>query len=578
MLHHLSVRDFALIDRLELSFDAGMAVFTGETGAGKSILLQALGVLTCERAKGDVIRKGEKDAEVAGQFVLDGRSLARVGRLLDEHGLPAADDGVLLVRRVLSQAGRHKQFINGSMATVAQLKEIVGPLVDFTGQHAAQALMRPGAQLNLLDGYGGLLDDRADVAAAFDVAKALHDEKQRLLDAENNKAARADYLRFQLEEIDDVAPESDEMTPLEQERERLMNVASIQQGVAECSHVLVDDDAAALTQLQRAARALEHAARNDDGLGPLVERLNEAVALVDDVSIDISRYQGGLEENPARLQEVDDRLDALRNLCRKHGPELDDVIAQRDAMAEELDAIDHAEERLQQLDDELEQARSTLEHKALALSARRREAAEALAQAAQAELQDLSMKHAQLDVALRALPSGHTALVASVDDDEVGLSRTGCDRVELMLAANAGEGHAPLTKAASGGELSRVLLALKRCLLQKDPAPISVFDEVDAGVGGAVGEVIGEKLAAIAHGRQVLCVTHLGQIASQATTHFKVEKATTDNRTVSSIAVLDDDARVQEVARMLGGKVITDTTVEHAQEMLRRAAAVESAA
>ncbi|MCP4503701.1 MAG: DNA repair protein RecN [Deltaproteobacteria bacterium] len=570
MLVHLSIRDFALMDRLELSFNEGMAVFTGETGAGKSILLNALSVLSGARAKGDVIRQGKQDAEVAGQFALSGLAKERVDALLQNKGLPPCDEGNLLVRRVLSQAGRHRQFINGSMTTVAHLKDIIGPLVDFTGQHAAQALMRPEAQLNLLDGFGGLHELRSEVNLAYDQAKVLLDERRDLFEAEQNKAARADYLRFQLEEIDDVEPMHGEMEPLEQERERLKNVASIRQGILECSDLLVDAEASALSQLQRAHLSLENAAKSDDGLQELLSRLAEAVAIVDDAAMDISHYQSGLEENPHRLTEVDDRLDALRTLCRKHGPDLEQVLQQRESMAEELDAIDHAEERLQLLEAELEKARLHLEKKSQLLHERRKTASISLAKETQQELADLSMKQAKLDVAVLALAPGNSALSGSIDDENTGFSRSGCNRVELMLAANAGEGSQPLAKAASGGELSRVLLALKRCLLQKDPAPISVFDEVDAGVGGAIGEVIGEKLSAIAAGRQVLCVTHLGQIASQAHVHFKVEKETDGERTVSRIATLNDDERIQEVARMLGGKVITDATLDHAQEMVER--------
>lgn len=568
MLVHLSVRDFALIDSLELGFGPGLTAVTGETGAGKSILLGALSLLLGGRAKADQIRTGTEEAEVAGQFVLSGRLLERMNRLLDEVGLPPCEDGALVLRRVISRAGRHKQFVNGALATVAQLKDVAEPLVDITGQHAHQALLRANVQRELLDAFGGHEDEVDAVGELYRAARALAEEKAALAAAESDKLQRAEYLRYQLDEIRAVDPKPGEEESLTQERARLMNTERLREAVSGARELLVDGDDA-LSRVQAAARALAKVGADDAELASLASILEEAAALIDDVGRSLARHDG-FEDDPERLAAVDDRLHAIRRLTRKHGGDVESVLAAAEKMAADLDAIDNAEERLLAVEAELEGALRKLSQACDTLGGKRRAAARLLARKVQDELGDLGMPHATLEVRVEPLPaSADTPLVDGSGEQRRALSEHGADRVELLLSANPGEPMKPLAQVASGGELSRVLLAVKRVLLAADPVPLSVFDEVDAGVGGAVGEAIGEKLRKIADGRQVLCVTHLGPIAAQAHHHFRVEKRAEGQRTSTVVRPLGTDERVDEIARMIGGRQLTSATRDHAAEMLR---------
>ncbi len=568
MLVHLSVRDFALIDSLELGFGPGLTAVTGETGAGKSILLGALSLLLGGRAKADQIRTGTEEAEVAGQFALSGRLRQRMDALLSELGLPACEDGALVVRRIISRAGRHKQFVNGALATVAQLKDVAEPLVDITGQHAHQALLRANVQRELLDAFGGHEGDVDAVAELYRTARALADEKAALTASESEKLQRAEYLRYQLDEIRALDPQPGEEESLAQERTRLMNTGRLREAVSGAMELLVDGDDA-LSRVQEAARQLAKAGSSDGEIAQLAGILEEAAALIDDVGRSLSRH-GGFEEDPERLAFVDDRLDALRRLLRKHGGDVGSVLQAADKMAADLDAIEHAEERMLVVEAELAKALRKLSQACDTLSGKRRAAARLLARKVQEELTDLGMPSASLEVRVEPqAAASDSPLVDGSGDSRRALSEHGADRVEALLSANAGEPMKALAQVASGGELSRVLLAVKRVLLVADPVPLSVFDEVDAGVGGAVGEAIGAKLHAIADGRQVFCVTHLGPIAAQAHHHLRVEKKAEGQRTKATVRPLDNGERVEEIARMIGGRQLTSATRDHAAEMLR---------
>lgn len=571
MLVHLSIRDLAIIDALELSLGPGMTALTGETGAGKSILIDAIGLLLGGRARADVIRTGAEEAEVAAQLSLSGRVLDEVRRRLEAEGLPPCEDGALLLRRVVSRAGRHKQFVNGTLATVAQLKEVAEPLVDITGQHAHQALLRSGVQRELLDAFGdhdALLDE---VGRLYDEAHALAAERDRLSASEEEKLRRAEYLRFQVDEIRALDPRPGEVEALAEERARLMHAEKLKEAVARALDALVEGGEDALARVQVAAQALGKAGAHDARLAKLAGLLEEAAALIDEVGRELGRY-GDAEEDPGRLEEVDERLDALRKVLRKHGGDIASVLSQAEQMERELEELEHAEERLAEVEKALKKKTAELIEAAGALSGKRRAAARIFASRVEEELQDLGMPKARLDMRVEPLPATADAIfVGGTGEARYALSRSGADRVEMFLAANPGEDAAPLSKVASGGELSRVLLAIKRVLLEKDPVPVTLFDEVDAGVGGAVGEAIGDKLRTIAEGRQVIVVTHLAQIAARAHHHLRVEKAEVNGRTRARIEPLEGEARLEEIARMIGGRTLTDTTRDHAAEMLAMA-------
>ena len=579
MLSHLTVKNVALIESVELSLAPGLTVLTGETGAGKSILVEALLLLLGQRASAEVVRTGAAEAVVEGLWVLSGETARRVDALLVEAELPPLEDGALVLRRVVSREGRHKQQVNGALCTVAQLRAVAEPLVDFTGQHAHQQLLRKDAALPLLDGTAGLFDDVGAMGRAYARAAALQAELVQLRQKEAEKERRLDVLRFYLDEIEALAPEVGEDERLELERRRLMNAGRLRDALTETRALLCDGDDDALTKVQQAQAALRRASRDDPGLVDVARSLDEAAAVLDDVARTLQR-RADVDDDPSRLAVVEDRLDALKRVTKKHGGDLAGVLRAQTALAEERATLEQAGERIEALEKQLRAAVDDATAIARRISVRRAAAAPGLASAIERELPALGMPGARVTVRVEPLGSSTTSssststtTSALCQDDGTPLSKTGSDRVELLFSGNAGEAPEPLAKVASGGELSRVLLAVKRVLLENDPVPVSVFDEVDAGVGGAIGEAIGEKLEAIAgRHRQALVITHLPQIACRGDTHLVVEKGLDGGRTVSRVRVVADDARVDELSRMLGGREITAATVEHARDMLGRAA------
>lgn len=592
MLSHLTVKNIALIDHVELSLQPGLTVLTGETGAGKSILVEALLLLLGQRASADVVRQGASEGVVEAQFHLSGACAAEVAALLAHNELPPLEEGTLVLRRLLSREGRHKQQVNGALCTVAQLKSVSEPLVDFTGQHAHQQLLRPAAALPMLDGFAGVFADVALMAAAWAAAQASSSELLELRQKEAEKERRLDVLRFYLDEIETLDPHPGEDRELEIEKRKLQNAGKLKDAVQEATNLLVDGDDDVLTKAQQALQALRRAERDDPDLSPLVRSLDEATALLDDVARSLNR-RGDIDSDPHRLLAVEDRLDALRRVMKKHGGDLEAVLAAKDKLTAERLLLDDAASRIVQLEQKLRDDVDAAAVIADRLHAARTAAATALAREVEVELPSLGMASGRILVRVEALPA---AAASSSSEGSVRradgrpLLKSGGDRVELLFSANAGEEPAPLSKVASGGELSRVLLAVKRVLLARDPVPVSVFDEVDAGVGGAVGEAIGEKLEALAltsttatatttmTGRQVLCITHLPQIACRGAGHLVVEKGVADGRTVSRVRAVVGEARVDELSRMLGGKEITAATVSHAREMLERASAARATA
>ena len=571
MLAHLSVQNLALIDSVELSLQPGMTVLTGETGAGKSILVEALLLLLGARASADVVRSGATDGSVQAQFVLPAGLADKVSGILAEQGLPPLEDTTLLLRRMISREGRHRQSINGALCTVAQLKQVAEPLIDFTGQHAHQQLLRPGAALQLLDGFADHEALLAQMKTAFDTARSAAAELAELSQKEAEKERRLDVLRFYLEEIEDLDPRAGEDEELVLEQKRLQNAGRLRDAVGEAHALLADGDNDALTRAQQALQTLQRATRDDPTLVAVAQTLQEAVALLDDAARTLQR-QSEVEDNPERLQTVEDRLDALKRVMRKHGGDLASVLAARHKLTTERQTLETATQRIAELEGDLSASLAQAVSVAGTLTTRRRAASKRLAVAIAAELPALGMASAQVEVRIEATAPADGPLRRP---EGAALLSTGADRVEMLFSANAGEALQPLAKVASGGELSRVLLGLKRVLLAKDPVPVSVFDEVDAGVGGAVGDAIGEKLEAIsAEGggfRQVLCITHLAQIAARARNHLVVEKAIEGGRTLSRVRVLGDEDRITELARMLGGKEITPATLQHARDMWGRA-------
>jgi DNA repair protein RecN (Recombination protein N) len=563
MLTFLRVRNFAIIDELEVELAAGLHVVTGETGAGKSILVDALDLVLGGRGKPELVRTGAAQAEVEATFDVSGDPLLR--ERLAARGIEETDE--LIVRRVVAAGGRTRAYVNGSLATQAELAELTAGLADISSQHEHHTLTDPARHLGYLDAYGRLEDERAKMKvayAALDAARdALADAKARARGRED----REDVLRFQLKEIDQLAPELGELDKASAERDRLKHAEKLLAAARSAEEALYERDASIADELASLGRTLGDAAAIDARLREPAARIETARAELEDAARDLAHYARSISADPDRLAELDERLHRLSRLARKHGEvgaadPIAGVLAFRDRARAELDALAGSEQQIESLDRAHVAANEAATKRAAALSAARKKAASALGRAITSELSSLGMGGAEV----------------RVDLAETGMSASGIDRAELLIAPNVGEDARPLRKIASGGELSRALLAIKRVLAGLREAEgrasgLYVFDEVDTGVGGAVAEVIGKKLRDVARHHQVLVITHLAPIAVYADRHFQVKKSVEDGRTHSTIDLLGATERLEEVARMLGGLSITKKTREAARELLEGARA-----
>ena len=550
MIRHLRIRDFILIDELELELDEGFYALTGETGAGKSVLARAVELLRGGRARADVVRAGAEEAIV--EAILEPGPGSSAWPRLREAGLPDGE-GQLVVRRVVG-AQRGRVYLNGVLATGAQLAEIVGPLIDVASQHEHQSLGEVRNHLEALDAFAknGALRER--MAASFEALQAVEAELLAAQTDARTRAEREDFLRFQLAQIDEIAPRPGEEDDLARERERLRSAEKLAGAARRGEEALYAGEQAAADAVVGAVRELTPLVAIDDQLGPIVRELEEARAQIEDAAFRLRRYADGIAADPERLSAVEERLDALGRLLRKHGPEL---LARRAEMATELAALERHEERRAQAEKRAVEARAEAMAAAHGLSDARRKAAGKLVKRVAEALREMQMEKARIEV--------------HVEAEAERLGATGIDRVEFQMAANPGEPMLPLAKVASGGELSRVMLALKLATADADAVATYVFDEVDAGVGGGVAEKIGRLLRDVAQHRQVLCITHLPQIAAFADVHLRVEKKAAGARTVQLVEKLDGAAREKEIARMMAGVEVTAKARAHAAEMLRRA-------
>jgi DNA repair protein RecN (Recombination protein N) len=557
MLTDLLIKNLSLIERLELEFHPGLTVLTGETGAGKSILLEALMLIMGERASIEQIREGSDDLEVMAGFTLDETTLQKTNQILGDLGLSALDDSSLIVRKVVARHGRHKQFVNGMPVTLGQLRELASPLIDLTSQHAQQSLLQAKGQLALLDAFAGH-DDL--LAAMSDAYRQFQSAKQKLASVsldERTRLTRIDWLQFQIDEISRINPKAGELEALSLERDRLNQVGRLQDEAKRAIELLTDSDRGqdTLASVQQASHILKRSAKHHEALEEMSRSLLDAASLIDDVARELDRYLAKLQANPERLNQIDERLFELQRLVRKQGTSLDDVFAGQVAMTKELNELEGMAESLAAYNADLKTFEEHCHQLSIQLTKSRREAAGRFSNAVKQELRDLGMPQVVFDIELT----------------NVTFTTSGANQIRILFSANPGEPPQSLEKIASGGELSRVMLAIKRVLLTRDLTLVSIFDEVDAGVGGAMGEAIGEKLQVIAQGRQVLCVTHLAQVAARADVHLKVEKQIIDNRTVTTVTTLNDESRVEELARMIGGRQLTELSRKHAEEFLERA-------
>jgi DNA repair protein RecN (Recombination protein N) len=560
----LRVRSFAIIEALEVELDAGLNIVTGETGAGKSILVDALQLVLGARGRPEVVRTDAEAAEVEALFDLSDEPEA----LASVRDLGIETDGELLIRRVVTSAGRTRAYINGRLATLAQLKEVTKDLADISSQHEYHSLADARHHLSYLDAFGKHSTLLEDVGVAYDRVVTAAAALEQVVTEERGRSDREDLLRFQVNEIDALSDVLENEEELGVERERLRHAEKLGTAAGEAEAQLYANDESICGALSRIATSVENASAVDPSLRPTAEQLREALVQLEDAASELGRYARDLSYDPARLASLDEQLDRVGRIKKKYGERAEDILAHRKHAADELDSLMRYEERLdtcqRQVDIALEAARSLAQQ----LRERRKKAAAKLSRAISQELSSLGMGEAKVTVELASLEGGPRELQV----DGARLSATGIDRAELLIAPNRGEEAKPLRKIASGGELSRAMLAIKRVLADLGPASLYVFDEVDAGVGGAVAEVIGQKIHEVAKHSQVLCITHLPQISAYADAHYRVHKEVVGERTKSDIRQLSDPERLEEIARMLGGVTVTDQARAAAEALLRGAA------
>ena len=554
MLTYLSIYNFAIVDRLEVEFEGGFNVITGETGAGKSILISALQLLLGGRAYPEMIRTDYDSAEVAGTFQLPPDSPVRPRlRSMELH-----EGSTLTIRRVISKTGRNRVFVNDRSITLSSLEDLAHGLVDISGQHEHIALTDPTVQREILDSFGGLMPLCQEVSAAVVKWRAAVQEHRELSARERMRFEREEFLRFALERIRSVNPHLGEEEELDRERSRLRHAEKLVSGLNEILATLYQNENSATEIVGRASGTLGNLIRFDPGLARLQPELSSVLRQMEDLSRELQNDLSGLEADPNRLEQVEERLQTLKSLLRSYGPTLPELFEKQTQMKAELDSLAKLEDRV----NELAAERDALQTKALEAARRltkgRCEAGSKLGRRLEEELGKLAMAGAQVNVQVQTLA------------DE-SLETWGLDQVQMLLSANPGEALRPLAKVASGGELSRVLLGIKLVLAGIDPVATYIFDEVDSGVGGAVAEVIGAMLAEVSAGHQVLCITHLTQIAAYASTHYHVSKRREGDRTVSEVVRLTEIERVEEIARMAGGKTVSEKARGHARDLLKRA-------
>ncbi len=563
MLKELNIKNFAIIDQLRVEFTPGLNVFTGETGAGKSIVVDALNLALGERASGDFIRTGCQEAVVEAAFELNGRSMKEITVLLDNQGIEVQGGEDLIVRRVLSSSGKNKVYINGSLANLNTLVALGASLADIHGQHEHQSLLSLEHQRELLDSFGGLDGLREEVAGIYLRLQNVRKQLAELETGERHRAQREDMLRFQKNEIEAAALKPGEDDELAKEQKVLANSERLAALCSMVDETLYSSDDSVLANLKKAINGLSDILEIDNRLAGAVELCESGRVQIEEAAREISSYRGTVEFDPRRLEQIDDRLDSIQKLKKKYGNTIEEILEFGVKATAELERMERSSEEIERIKSEIQAIKFGLTDKTNELTKKRGSAARDLEKKVEAELAHLGMKKTVFTVTITQEPGGDTL-------DGKRVIPQGADRVEFLIAPNPGEEPKPLAKTASGGELSRIMLALKTILVEGDSIPTVVFDEVDAGIGGAVAEEIGKKLKRVASRRQVFCITHLPQIASLADSHYGVGKNVKNDRTITEVRLLDKKERIDEVARMLGGKTITEATMKHAEEMIAR--------
>ncbi|MFM9113447.1 MAG: DNA repair protein RecN [Polynucleobacter victoriensis] len=553
MLRSLNIRDFVIVDELDLDLDHGFTVLTGETGAGKSILLDALSLVLGERADPSQIREGKNKAEISALFSLDGSLKELISNWLDEQGFNLEDDGAtLILKRIIDSSGRSRAFINGGIATLNQTKELGNHLVDIHGQHAHQLLLKTGAQRDLLDHQAQLQEQVLTVKGLYQKWQAAKKQLELAKSAGESLQKEQERLSWQLEELDQLAPKAGEWAEIDVEYSRLANAAKLIEGSQNALAMLSEQEGNAEELLGKAFTEIEDLAKLDSHLEDAKISLESAQIQISEATHSLNRYLQKIDVDPDRLAEVEERLKALHSAAKKFKVTPEELPTIWLDIKEKVNAIKDSQD-LAALEKNLLTTQAEYNKAAKSLSQNRNKAAKILEKLVTEAMQDLSMAGGQFVIGIEPLAEGNAY---------------GLENIEFLVAGHPGVSPKPLSKVASGGELARISLAISVITSEASQIPTLIFDEVDSGIGGAVAETVGKRLKELGQAHQVLCVTHLAQVAAQGHQHWKVEKQSSDNSTTSSITSLNRQERVEEIARMLGGTEITDTTRRHARELL----------
>jgi DNA repair protein RecN (Recombination protein N) len=566
VLKELRIINFAIIDELHVHFSQGLHVFTGETGAGKSIIIEALSLALGGRASAEMIRSGEDTATIEAAFDLTGH--AGVTDLARAHGIDISGEE-LVIKRAIS-ASRSRVYVNGTLSTVSVLELLGAKLVEIHGQFEQQTLLHPEHQLDIFDSYAGVVELRGALERNYYYLQGLRKRLAELTAQADERTRRQQLLQFQLQEIDQAELRPGEEEEIKGERQILMHTEKLLQITQGSGELLYAGEDTVVERLGRVLVALDEVSAIDPVLKPVTEDLRAALYQMEEAGRTLGDYASRVEFDPARLAEIEERLAELSALKRKHGATVEDILAQRESLTKELQSLQNQAENIDALYTEISLTERQVREQAVDLSQRRVAVGATLAAAVERELQALSMSAARFVISFHRTPD--PAGFITVDGAPVQLTPAGIESVEFLFTSNPGEEPRPLAKIASGGEVSRVMLALKSILAAVEQVPTLVFDEVDTGIGGGVAEVVGRKLKALTKTCQVFCITHLPQVASRGDIHFLIEKQVVLGRTVTAVRPLTQRERVDEIARMSGGLVITETTRKLAAELLRQGA------
>jgi DNA repair protein RecN (Recombination protein N) len=564
MLTELSIRNFAIIDDLRVTFSDKLTILSGETGAGKSIIINAINLLLGSRANAKLVRTGAETAELEAFFKLNTESDA--AKIMAEQGFDPLDG--LIIRRTISKTDRHKIYINGRLSTMQALTEIAENLASISGQHEHQGLLKDDLHLHILDQFAGLSPKRQKVQQIYHKIIPLIAELKMLHSQQNRQFEHMELLKFQKKEILDASLILGEDNALEQELLRLKNGELLMQTLLKSFESLYGMQGAVVESLIEISKDLQKISEIDPQLIPKVKGLTDAAFQIEDISHELRSYMDNIEMDEKRLEQVETRLEMIRKLKRKYGGSIESVFSHLDNIERDVVNIENISDNIQKIKEELDDLNQKIITEALLLSKEREQAAQKLSQKVESELNDLKMSGTRFVVAITQMSTGSPPSPYLCIKDKI-ISENGLDRAEFMIAPNVGEALKPLASIASGGELSRIVLALKAILAQNDSVETIVFDEVDAGIGGDVAEMVGKKLLSLSRQHQIICITHLPQIAKFGDHHFRIYKQVRNERTHTILEPIPENERVRELARMLGGVEITKTTLDHAAELLK---------